>query len=39
MKIFLSYAREDVDAARIIYERLHADSHTIFNWRAPENEG
>jgi len=37
MKIFLSYAREDADAARVIYERLRVN-HTIFNWQA-ENEG
>ena len=39
MKIFLSYAREDAEAARVIYERLRAAHHTIFNWRAPETEG
>jgi TIR domain len=39
MRIFLSYAREDAEAASVIYERLRADSHTIFNWQAPENEG
>lgn len=39
MKIFLSYAREDAEAASIIYHRLSDDRHTIFNWRAPENEG
>lgn len=39
MKIFLSYAREDAEAARVIYERLRADRHTVFNWRAPETKG
>jgi TIR domain len=39
MKIFLSYAREDAEAASVIYQRLHSDNHTIFNWQAPENEG
>jgi TIR domain len=39
MKIFLSYAREDAEAARVIYERLQAAHHAIFNWRAPETEG
>jgi hypothetical protein len=39
MKIFLSYAREDAETASAIYQRLRADSHTVFNWQAPENEG
>jgi hypothetical protein len=39
MKIFLSYAREDAETASVIYQRLRAASHTVFNWQAPENEG
>jgi hypothetical protein len=38
MNIFLSYASEDAEAARLIYDRLLADNHTVFNWRAG-NEG
>lgn len=39
MKIFLSYAREDAVAARVVYDRLRVGNHTVFNWQAPENEG
>jgi hypothetical protein len=39
MKIFLSYANEDAEAASAIYWAFRAENHTIVNWRAPENEG
>jgi TIR domain-containing protein len=39
MKIFLSYAREDAEVARVVYDRLCARNHTVFNWQAPENDG
>jgi hypothetical protein len=39
MRIFLSYAMEDAEAASVIYQRLRTDKHEIFNWRAPENKG
>lgn len=39
MKIFLSYAREDAETARVVYDQLCAGHHTVFNWQAPENEG
>lgn len=39
MKIFLSYAIEDADAAGVIYHRLSADGHMVFNWQAPESRG
>jgi hypothetical protein len=39
MKIFLSYASEDAEVARLIYERLQAAEITVFNFKDPENEG
>ena len=39
MKLFLSYAQEDKDAADLIGTRLQTDGHEIFNWMAPSQRG
>jgi hypothetical protein len=39
MKLFLSYAQEDKDAAGLIATRLQTDGHEIFNWMAPSQRG
>jgi TIR domain len=39
MRIFLCYAEEDTAVAGLIYERLHAEGHTIYNWQSPEHLG
>ena len=39
MKLFLSYAQEDKDAADLIATRLQMYGHEIFNWMAPSQRG
>jgi hypothetical protein len=39
MKLFLSYAEEDKEAADLIATRLRTDGHQIFNWMEPSQRG